>query len=194
MLEQTVRRYETLSRQVPAIAATAIEEARSAATRSSSRLAKTLDHKQQLQVSELKSNISADNSSKLNQLSSELDQTRYELNRVVSDMKSPSADVSPTSGETATARIDAAPVEEPAPVVKKRAPNEPDGRKIAMFHTAPEQSAKPLPPALQPALPDCVKPSMCSGSVIGGLLPRVGSAHDVTLTEGYDSASGGRLP
>lgn len=121
MLEQNLRRYETLSRQVPAMAATAIEEARSAVHRSNSRLARAFTEKHESvvnQLSELESNTNT--SSKLNQLSSDLDETRTELNRVVSDLRSGNADAAPASQGPAAAQAEVTPLEETAPAARKR--------------------------------------------------------------------------
>jgi len=88
VLQQDLLRYDELNKQLQAISTTAVEQAKSDATRNSSELAKTFARKQDVvtQLSDLRSDLRQDTAFKLTQLSSDLQKTDSDLKRVVNEL------------------------------------------------------------------------------------------------------------
>ena len=88
--EQNLLRYDELSKQLQGVTATTLDQARSEVRRSRSELAKTIDRRHQevvTQLSDLRSDLREDTTSKLGQISSDLEKTGSELRRVASNLE-----------------------------------------------------------------------------------------------------------
>lgn len=90
VLEQNLLRYDELSKQLQGVTATTLEQAKSEVKRSRSELAKTMERRHQevvTQLSDLRSDLREDTTSKLGQISSDLEKTGSELRRVASNLE-----------------------------------------------------------------------------------------------------------
>lgn len=89
VLEQNLLRYDELSKQLQGVTATTLEQARSEVKRSRTELARTIARRHQevvTQLSDLRSDLREDTTSKLGQISSDLEKTGSELKRVASNL------------------------------------------------------------------------------------------------------------
>jgi hypothetical protein len=104
-LEQDLRRYDEMSKQLHQISSMTLAQARSDVKRSSSELARTLDRSHQevvSQLSNLRSDLKENTSSKVAQISSDLEQTDSELRRVASNLDVVRERVESSSGQVKT--------------------------------------------------------------------------------------------
>src|ERR1700730_3421722 len=90
VLEQNLLRYDELSKQLQGVTATTLEQARSEVKRSRTELARTIARRHQevvTQLSDLRSDLREDTTSKLGQISSDHEKTGLELRRVASNLE-----------------------------------------------------------------------------------------------------------
>jgi archaellum component FlaC len=127
VLEQNLLRYDELSKQLQQVGSTTLEQAKSEVNRSRSEFAKTLDRRHQevvSQLSDLRSDLRQDSSTKLSEISSNLERTDLELKRVVNDLDVVSERVGSSSGPQKTESVvppaEPAAHDQSAPAAKKK--------------------------------------------------------------------------
>ncbi len=89
VLEQSLARYDELTKQLQSVSVTTLEQARSEAQKRNSQLARTLEQRHEEvveQLSDLKSDLRQDTASKLGKISSDLQKTGAQLTRVVNQL------------------------------------------------------------------------------------------------------------